>query len=570
MNPREGRSDAGQAMATAKTNFCMSAKYGSPLVLDLNNNGEIELTDLYDDPEKYFDIDEDGFAEQIAWVQPDDGLLVRDLNDNGQIDNVSELFGSVVEDGFTQLRMLDANYDGVVDQSDPDFATLLIWRDENSDAISTPEELQSLSVYSIIAINIKAKSVNMSNAGNRVSHIGTFVVNKNGLAEKRAVHDIWFRYDNMNVRRIGEITLDKRVSSLPNLRGYGIIPDLKVAMSLNFDQPESLGKRVLQIKQMTFQQVFQKDNQIIDLLRETLFIWADLNSWIPDSRGPFIDARELVFLEMLVDQAYMQRGIHSSPYIRAGDALGRVFDYVLEHYSARIISQLVGEELFRFGRGYTLVPDLKPELISAYNIRTDEFEGIIGLRPLGLKAIEAIAAATDDPDYAWNIALRMIEFSVGLENLPAGDLALLSQSLLASGASSLATHSMAIQAVSNSLLDPSERRRAKRTTDDDNDGHLVGTPEKDFLVGDHDDEILQAGDGADEIRGNGGNDRLIGEGGSDYLLGGPGDDVYVFGLGSGIDVINEGNDNRGHDVLELGAGITLEDLVSSDGATRIY
>ena len=51
MNPREGRSDAGQAMATAKTNFCMSAKYGSPLVLDLNNNGEIELTDLYDDPE---------------------------------------------------------------------------------------------------------------------------------------------------------------------------------------------------------------------------------------------------------------------------------------------------------------------------------------------------------------------------------------------------------------------------------------------------------------------------------------------------------------------------------------
>lgn len=35
-----------------------------------------------------------GLAESTGWVGADDGLLVRDLNDNGQIDNGTELFGN--------------------------------------------------------------------------------------------------------------------------------------------------------------------------------------------------------------------------------------------------------------------------------------------------------------------------------------------------------------------------------------------------------------------------------------------------------------------------------------------
>jgi Ca2+-binding RTX toxin-like protein len=550
-------------MKEVRTNFCQFRRVGSPLVLDLDNDSTIELTKLDDHTESFFDIDEDGFAEQIAWVSPDDGLLVQDQNGNGRIDDAGDLFGSIFEDGFAQLARLDVNDDGVVDHADPDFSNLLIWRDSNGDGISDPKELHQLSAFSISAIHIEAKPAKTTNAGNLVSHTSTYEVRENGRTENRIVHDIWFRYDDMNVRYIGGTSLDDRVRSLPNLRGYGIIPDLAIAMSSNYDDPGGLREQVSKLQQIEFEEIFEEDRQIVSLLRETLFMWAELRNLIPDSRGPFVDARELVFLEFLTDQPYLQREIHSNPFVGAGEGLSRLFEYVLEHYNARLLSQLVGEELFRFEHGYTLDPGSKPDLQSAYNLRSDDFEGVSGLRPSGLKALETIAGATEDPDYAWDIALRMIEFSVGLENLPPEDLALLSQSLLASGASSLATHSMAIQTVADNLLDVVVRKRlrGKRMTDTDDDGRLVGTPEKDFLVGDHDDEVFEGRDGADEIRGNGGNDRLIGQNGSDYLLGGLGDDVYVFGLGSGIEVINEGNDNRGHDVIELGAGITLEDLV---------
>ena len=42
----------------------------------------------------YFDHNTNGFAENSAWVGEDDGLLVRDLNNNGTIDSGRELFGN--------------------------------------------------------------------------------------------------------------------------------------------------------------------------------------------------------------------------------------------------------------------------------------------------------------------------------------------------------------------------------------------------------------------------------------------------------------------------------------------
>ena len=35
----------------------------------------------------------DGVKEQVGWVSGDDGLLTLDKNNNGTIDNISELFG---------------------------------------------------------------------------------------------------------------------------------------------------------------------------------------------------------------------------------------------------------------------------------------------------------------------------------------------------------------------------------------------------------------------------------------------------------------------------------------------
>ena len=62
----------------------------SPLILDLDGNG-VETVSVNDGV--YFDHDGNGFAEKSGWVSENDGILVRDLNNNGQIDGGNELFG---------------------------------------------------------------------------------------------------------------------------------------------------------------------------------------------------------------------------------------------------------------------------------------------------------------------------------------------------------------------------------------------------------------------------------------------------------------------------------------------
>jgi Ca2+-binding RTX toxin-like protein len=530
----------------------------SPLVLDLNNDGKITVTNLDDNPGSFFDIDEDGLAEQIAWVGPEDGLLVRDLLGNGYIADASALFGSATEDGFTQLARLDANEDGVVDQADPEFASLLIWRDDDGDGFSSPGELHALSAFSISAIQVKATPVNRTNAGNRVSHVGSFTVMENGRAERRAVHDIWFRYRNMNSWFLWPIEIDEQVASLPDLRGYGAIPNLRIAMS--FDQ--TLFERVDQLAAKSFEEVFREDGQTVQVLRETLFTWAGVSDVAADSRGVFIDGQELAFLERLVEQDYLQRGIHDRPFKLAADILVQLFEHTYNHYHARLLSQLIGEEIFRLEAGYTLQSGSQAEPKSAYDLRSDEFEGIAGLKPSGIDALEAIAREAADPNYVWLIALRVIEFSVGLDKLPDEDLALLSQALAASGASPLSIHTLALQAPGQFLADALQGRDSRaRLKDTDRDGRLVGSAEDEVLIGGNGDEILEGGDGADEIRGNGGDDILDGQADSDFLLGGLGSDTYLFGLGSSIDVINERGDNSGRDILKFGPGIALDDLI---------
>lgn len=47
-------------------------------------------------------------VKPLSRVSAQDGLLVRDLNSNGVIDDHSELFGTNTTDGFIVLRTLDS------------------------------------------------------------------------------------------------------------------------------------------------------------------------------------------------------------------------------------------------------------------------------------------------------------------------------------------------------------------------------------------------------------------------------------------------------------------------------
>ncbi len=101
-----------------------------------------------------------------AWPSTRAPWLARDLDGNGVIDSGAELFGSntvlpdgrLARDGFEALAALDANGDGVLDERDPAFASLLLWFDANGDRISSPDELVPLSRWiSSIALHARAE-----------------------------------------------------------------------------------------------------------------------------------------------------------------------------------------------------------------------------------------------------------------------------------------------------------------------------------------------------------------------------------------------------------------------------
>ena len=76
-----------------------------PLTLDLNGDGSVTLNT----ENMYFDIDGDGFGEAIQLINPNDGFLVHDLNNDGVINSSLEMFGDATTDGFTALTLHDDN-----------------------------------------------------------------------------------------------------------------------------------------------------------------------------------------------------------------------------------------------------------------------------------------------------------------------------------------------------------------------------------------------------------------------------------------------------------------------------
>jgi len=133
-----------------------------PLVIDLNNDG-IKGTNL--DYKINFDLDNNGFKEATSWIDNNDAFIAIDKNNNGTIDNGSELFGNKsisnnayaytnpnAKNGFESLKEFDSNNDDIIDEKDKEFTNLLLWQDKNGNGISETDELIKLSDKAEFAI----------------------------------------------------------------------------------------------------------------------------------------------------------------------------------------------------------------------------------------------------------------------------------------------------------------------------------------------------------------------------------------------------------------------------------
>ncbi|WP_148096718.1 FG-GAP-like repeat-containing protein, partial [Aphanothece sacrum] len=142
-----------------------------------------------------FDIDKDGYFEQMGWVAPSDGFLVRDVNQDGYITTLNEFFSLSSQNNVTQLATLDSNHDNIIDAKDPLFYELRIWVDSNLNAQVELGELAALYRFGINSISTLPQTNNDTIAGNQITASASFTRLGFPIRSTAKLHDVQFAYN---------------------------------------------------------------------------------------------------------------------------------------------------------------------------------------------------------------------------------------------------------------------------------------------------------------------------------------------------------------------------------------
>lgn len=501
----------------------------TPLVLDIDGDG-IELAALNGTGSVYWDIDLDGFAEASGWIAGGDGLLAIDLNADGIINDHSELFGDQTgsPNGFAALAMYDTNADNAITSADAQFGDLLVWIDTHPDGYSQENELHTLSDLSITSINLNFANVSYAISDNEIKQESNFVID----GQTRDIVDVWFAFDNVNSVYAEDYQLDARTFSLPNLRGFGNLPNLDIAMSLD----ETLVGMVQELTIAGTSEALSSTFDIETKLEEILFRWAGVDDVSPTSRGAYMDARKLEFLETLRDEPY--QGTGTNPGTVGAGILEEVFQEALSNFATQLFAQT----------------SLKPLLFddAVYSPWTGELQTTTPINIVWFLDDYTGINTTDTVNDLYFYSLN----GGTVDNIH--DAGGYDQILFGSDVS------------------PEDVRLV---TDGYNLDLFVGGDEIEiyrqfFPTGDYQIETAKFSDGteidllnnvtftgsasADNMYGTVNNDTLVGSGGNDNLYGKSGDDVYRYSLGDGSDTIRD--ESGAADQLVFDASISIDDV----------
>jgi hypothetical protein len=212
------------------------------------------------------------------------------------------IFGSRSAGGFLALLAFNSNHDFKLDKRDDKWGDLRVWMDTNKDAACSQKELQTLDQLKIKAIWLDSEQPSEKLiAGNEIKRTGYFA-----YADRRKgqLASVALTRDPTNSLVTGEYVLDPRVLWLPTIRGYGTLPDLSVAMSMD----SSLLDLMLILRSKTLGELFASPHETENDFEQVLFTWAKVTGAAPDSRGPNIDARIIGFMEKFIGEDFRQQG----------------------------------------------------------------------------------------------------------------------------------------------------------------------------------------------------------------------------------------------------------------------
>ncbi|WP_181049731.1 Ig-like domain-containing protein [Marinobacter persicus] len=594
-----------------------------PLTLDLDGDG-LETTGIDSANPILFDHDGDGTANATGWVKPDDGYLVLDRNENGLIDNGTELFGDSTPlldengdvvgqaaDGFAALAAEDTNGDGIVDANDANWDKLRVWQDLNSDGKTDEGELKTLEELGVAGFHVAKEENNQVLAnGNAIADLGSYIKtdgSEGALGEVTGnMADIDLA-DNPFYREFDDsVPLTEQAETLPNMRGSGHLRDLQEASSLS---PE-LAAAVEEYAQGT-----TKSQQLARLDR-LIEQWAASSSGETSIEKADDQGYNLNYLVPGLSRSMLKIQV-SSRWSSQDDGGGSSLESsrFSEEYQERLeallaeqarVTKLVG--LLEQFNGMTFV-DIEPE-----GVRTgaDEFISIStnSSGPDGV-SVHRLYGATQDVYVPLSSAqINFLEQAYESLRSSVYDGLLLQTRLkpymdainLGMNGAGLAFDFSNVTATLESHFDeaPSEavrdlldlQRMAGSNltgmgwdglgtlygwleTDGDNpdvqaalaefgysniETDGTGSHASEILTGDVTGDTLAGGSGNDLVLGSEGDDTLNGGSGNDTLYGGAGNDTYRFDRGDWNDTIMETHGDTGEDALEFGAGIRAGNL----------
>ncbi len=130
-----------------------------PLVINLD-------TDIagVSDQKFMFDIDSDGVKDRISMLNRGSGFLALDKNNDGIINDGSELFGTRSGDGFKDLAAYDSDGNGWIDEADEIWDKLLVYS-MNEDGSSSLYGLSEKGVGAIFLGNVST-NYSLNNSAN--------------------------------------------------------------------------------------------------------------------------------------------------------------------------------------------------------------------------------------------------------------------------------------------------------------------------------------------------------------------------------------------------------------------
>ena len=142
-----------------------------------------------------FDLDNDGELDQISKLGAGSGFLALDKNEDGIINQGSELFGTLTGDGFCELSAYDDDHNNWIDENDSIFNKLRIWLNGDDDK---EKELVGLGETGIGAIFL----------GSQESEFTYKTALNETLGEMRSSGI--FLYEDMSVGNISQIDFNAR------------------------------------------------------------------------------------------------------------------------------------------------------------------------------------------------------------------------------------------------------------------------------------------------------------------------------------------------------------------------